>query len=187
MEIQKYSRKNFLQSSIILSGTVFWGDLSCSSSEVKIVNEVRFQNLNEVLAEVERLEKSKEILTTGAWDVSQIMQHCAQSIDFSLTGFPIVKPYLFRKTIGKLVSSYFLSKGTMSHNLNDPIPGAPELVSSTDFKKGLAILKKSIHSFWEYKGELKMHFVYGEASREDYEKFHAMHIANHFSALQIIG
>ncbi len=187
MEIKKTSRKKFLQSSVLISGAVLWGDFSCSSSEVKIVKEIQLKNLTEALVELERLEKSKEILTTGTWDVSQIMRHCAQSIDFSLTGFPTVKPYLFRKTIGKLVSSHFLSKGTMNHNLNDPIPGAPELIPSADFQKGITILKKSIHSFLEYKGELKMHFVYGEASKEDYEKFHAMHIANHFSALQIVG
>ncbi|HWH82676.1 MAG TPA: DUF1569 domain-containing protein, partial [Burkholderiaceae bacterium] len=40
--------------------------------------------------------------STGTWDVPQVLHHFAQSVEFSLDGFPQLKPAWFRATLGRL-------------------------------------------------------------------------------------
>ncbi|MCB1176729.1 MAG: DUF1569 domain-containing protein [Leptospiraceae bacterium] len=183
----RWNRKNFLYKSFIFSGGLVIGSTieNCSSGDIKMVKEVRLHSLEESLTELEKLENAKSITTTGNWDINQIFEHMAQSIEYSLSGYPDNKPYIIRKTIGRIVLSKFLGQGYMSHDLNSPIPGAPTLNKNPDFKPGISRLKNAIYSFINYTGEPKIHFVYDSVSKKEYDKIHAMHIANHLSALDI--
>ena len=140
-----------------------------------------FAAMDEALKE---LERSPSARLGGGWTVPQMLAHCAQSIDYSVKGYPVARSALFRKTIGPLALRRFLSKGEMSHDLEGAIPGAPPLQDGT-LQEGVARLRAAIAGFQAHRGELAPHFAYGPVTREQYEKVHAMHLANHLSAVEL--
>ena len=148
-------------------------------------NSLRMDSLEKVQALLNQFEANSHWKATGEWDTNRVFHHCAQSIEYSLTGYPKNKNLLFRKTIGKIVLGTFLSRGYMSHNLADPIPGAPALPDpSPTYTTGLERLQGAISSFLASSSPVAPHFVYGEVSHIDYNKIHAMHIANHLNIFE---
>lgn len=71
----------------------------------------------------------------------------------------------------------------MSHNLAEPIPGAPSLANETDVTIALTRLRKSINDFELAREPLQPHFAYGHLSKPEYERAQTMHLANHFSVI----
>ena len=65
--------------------------------------------------------------------------------------------------------------------------GAPEIPSGTGLAEGIARLRSAMASFEAHRGDLPPHFAYGPVARDDYERVHAMHVANHLQALEIDG
>ena len=163
------------------SGTVL-STLHCGTH---MARDLRFKNLDDALLEIDRVSVSAKVETNGPWNSSQVFAHLAQSIEYSMTGYPENKPAIFRKTIGRIVLAKFLGQGYMQHNLSDAIPGAPALDANLPFADAVARLKKAISDFRAFQDHLAMHFVYDEATKDQYERVHAYHIANHLSAFTI--
>jgi Protein of unknown function (DUF1569) len=139
----------------------------------------KVQTLSEALTWLDKLEKSASAKTTGTWKMNMVLDHLAQSIEYSMTGFPAPKSALFQSTAGALAFGYFKLRGQMSHGLAEPIPGAPALVMADDFKPAATRLRDAITRFNTHSGVLMPHFAYGALSKADFEKAHSFHIANH--------
>ena len=75
----------------------------------------------------------------------------------------------------------------MSHNLAEPIPGAPALDAAAEAQAALARLRKAAQDFAAHTGPLQPHFAYGALDKAQYEQAHAMHLANHLSAFDVVG
>ncbi|TGK33435.1 DUF1569 domain-containing protein [Leptospira gomenensis] len=146
---------------------------------------LKYTSLDTVLEELNTLEKSNAIEGYGTWDAGKIFLHCAQSIEYSVQGYPENKSVVFQNTAGKLAFLKFSFSQKMSHDLEAPIPGATEIRSDTDWKKSLSILRETILKFRAYGGELKPHFAYGNLTKSEYDLAHAMHIADHFSYIKV--
>jgi hypothetical protein len=127
---------------------------------------------------LDKLSKSNA-RSNGQWTVSQILMHCAQSVEYSMTGFPEHKSALFKQTVGKLAFSTFASKGRMTHNLSEAIPSAPALDKSTAISVAHNRFKQALLDFQQYEQPLAPHFAYGKLSKHEYEIAHAMHFYNH--------
>jgi hypothetical protein len=178
----QYSRRAFIKS---ISGVMVAGPAilvsGCQDSN-SVDRELQFASLRTALDEAQRLANA-HAETGSTWTLSQTFVHCAQSIEYSLTGFPDMKSELFQHTVGTAAFNVFAWRGRMSHDLAEPIPGAPSLANETDLDGSLARLQKSVEDF-ERSGEpLQPHFAYGSLSKADYELAHAMHLANHFSVI----
>ncbi|MFD2167837.1 DUF1569 domain-containing protein [Thalassotalea euphylliae] len=124
-----------------------------------------------------------QINTTGAWNLAQILTHCAQSIEMSITGFPEHKSAVFKNTLGVLAFSAFDAKGRMHHGLSEPIPGAAPLEANAPLGTAYKRLDNAIKAFDTYQGKLAPHFAYGELSKQQYERAHVMHFNNHLSEI----
>ncbi|MDQ3262735.1 MAG: DUF1569 domain-containing protein [Myxococcota bacterium] len=142
---------------------------------------LRFQSLAEALTEVKARASSPTLRTSGAWNWAQILEHCAQSIEYSLTGYPENKSAVIRRTVGPLVHAHFAHQGYMKHALTAAIPGAPPLALPGAPELALARLEKAISDFQARTEPLAPHFVYGELSKPEYDRVQAMHLANHLS------
>lgn len=138
---------------------------------------------DEALAALDRLERIPGARLEGSWNVHQVLVHCAQSVEYSMTGYPMHRSRVFQATLGKLALGIFLRRGRMSHDRVAPIPGAPELPSSGTTKDGCDRLRAALEAFRAFTGRLAPHFAYGAVTREQYERLHAMHLANHLAAL----
>ncbi len=71
----------------------------------------------------------------------------------------------------------------MSHDITEAIPGAEVLNPAVTLDAALARLRNAIDAFRASDREFKPHFAYGELSKAEYELAHAMHLADHFSAI----
>ena len=181
--MKEINRKEFLvKSGSILAATyVITSTVSCDSKESLMDKKIRLVNLEDTISELKKMETAKNIVSNTEFSWFQILNHCAQSIEYSLTGYPENKSAIFRMTAGKIASNIFSSRGYMSHDLNAPIPNSPSIPRDGDEKEAMLRLYKAIDDFKNFCGDMKMHFAYGELTKLDYEKAHAMHIANHLS------
>ena len=86
--------------------------------------QLLFATLTEAMLEVERLAGAAvhALAPATVWNWSQTLEHCAQSIEFSLQGFPAPRSALFQNTLGAAAFNVFALRGRMSHNLAEPIP-----------------------------------------------------------------
>jgi len=120
---------------------------------------------------------------SGTWTTSQICDHLACSIEHSLTGYPVMRNALIRATIGRIVLRRFLSRGAMSHDRNAHIPGLRLADASMPLETAVKRLLAAIDAFVSFAGTPAPHFVYGPVTHAQYDRLHAMHIADHLGDL----
>jgi hypothetical protein len=175
-------RRKFIKASIgggitvgLIGGAAIW--LSIDPNKEPLTVEAALAKLKSL--------SNKPALNLGKWNPYQIFTHCAQSVEYSISGFPEHKSNLFKSTVGQLAFSAFSSKGQMTHDLSEPIPGAPVLALEKEISIALARLEKSLLVFKQYEGNLAPHFAYGELSKKEYEKAHVMHLYNHLQEMNI--
>jgi hypothetical protein len=119
--------------------------------------------------------------TGNGWALPQVLNHLAQSIEYSVQGFPQPRSALFQQTAGRAAFAFFDARGAMTHALTDPIPGAPAL----DGVLGPAAerLLAALSAFEAHSGVLAPHFAYGALDKKEYTRAHLMHLANHWTVL----
>lgn len=142
------------------------------------------RTVDELLTLLDTMQ-NQSLISAGQWNVAQVMDHCAQSVEFSLLGFPEHKSDVFKNTAGAVAFSLFGAKGSMKHGLSEAIPGAPELDANRSIAQALARLKRSLIEFDGYNGQLKDHFAYGALNKDDYALAHVMHFNNHMQLITV--
>lgn len=147
--------------------------------------ELQFTALPAAEAALSRLAQAGALESRAAWNWSQTLVHCAQSIEYSMSGYPQSKPAWFQRSVGAAAFGVFSWRGRMSHDLAEPIPGAPALDAQAPTVEALARLRASIAAFQAWTGPLKPHFAYGPLDHADYERAHAMHLASHLSLFRV--
>ena len=115
---------------------------------------------------------------TAGWPVAQVFEHCAQSIEYSMVGYPQPRAAAFQATAGALAFATFTRVGRMQHDLQEPIPGAAPLVAH-DLAAAAQRLDAAFAAFAAYTGPLAPHFAYGALDKAQYTRAHLMHLANH--------
>lgn len=124
--------------------------------------------------------------TVGAWNAARTFNHLAQSIEFSMTGYPVPKSAMFQNTVGQLAFNVFQARGQMSHALDEPIPGETIAATSTAELAARERLLKALANFDNFDGELQPHFAYGKLNKSQYAIAHSMHVNNHFEEFRNI-
>ena len=122
-----------------------------------------------------------KVVDGNPWNLSQVLQHLAQSIEFSMQGFPELKGAWFRHSVGSAAFGVFNARGKMSHGLDEPIPGAPALDGTQALNVSVNRLLAAMDAFAQFNGTLRPHFAYGELTKPQYERAHLMHLANHWT------
>ncbi|HYD81309.1 MAG TPA: DUF1569 domain-containing protein [Paucimonas sp.] len=151
---------------------------------IRTGNDAQRLTVDAVLLTLDRLAKT-ELTSSGAWNPHQILSHCAQTVEYSMSGYPEQKSVWFQDTVGALAFSTFSARGRMTHDLNEPIPGAPLLESQPRFQDGLTRLHTALTSFRDFQGALAPHFAYGKLNKREYEIAHAMHFWNHLDEIKV--
>lgn len=127
----------------------------------------------------------RELVSSKGWSPAEVFNHCAQSVEYSLEGFPELKPVWFRESVGPMAFSVFLARGAMRHSLIEPIPGAAPLAEPASTDAAIARLQQSLQRFAAHTEALQPHFAYGLLSPDDYAKAHVMHLYNHLSLIRL--
>jgi hypothetical protein len=145
----------------------------------------KIQSLDEALRWLDRLDKAARVDTNGAWPLSAVLDHLAQSIEMSMDGYPEQRSSLFQGTVGAGAFAYFKWRGRMSHGLAEPIPGAPALAAGAEWRPPALRLRQAITRFNAHTGPLAPHFAYGALAKPEYLLAHSFHIANHQDEIQV--
>ena len=116
--------------------------------------------------------------STGAWPLAHVLEHAAQSVEYSMTGFPEPKSALFQATVGRAAFAVFDARGAMSHGLDEPIPGAPQMTLA--LPQAADRLLAALAAFEAWQGPIAPHFAYGALDKAEATRAHLMHLANHW-------
>lgn len=143
---------------------------------------LKLLSLEDAKQELLRLKQSKNVNTPN-WDISEICQHCAQTINYSITGYPVMKAPFIRNTIGKIAYRKFKRQGFMSHSLTAHVPGGDQLEVELSPQNSIQKLLDTIETFQKYTGALKPHLLFGNLTKAEYDQYFAMHIADHLNEL----
>ncbi len=139
-------------------------------------------SVTEAIARLREIAAAPEIETTGPWSLHQIMVHCRQSVDYSLDGFPVLRPKLLRRTIGSWVGHRFLRRERLGHRTDRSIPGAPEVRRVGDGRRAVTGLIAALERFAAADtSATKPHFIFGKLGKEEYERLHVLHVADHLA------
>jgi hypothetical protein len=174
-------RRQFIKAAMI-SSSVFIG---VGGSGFLLIDEVNEEELtiDVALKKLDALSNAS-LVSFGEWNAFQIFTHCAQSVEYSMSQFPVHKSIIFKETIGKLAFSIFSSKGKMTHSLSEQIPGAPLVISNMDVAIALNRLKTALIDFKEYQGTIAQHFAYGKLTKQEFEIAHVIHLYNHLQEIK---
>ena len=137
--------------------------------------------LAQALEQAEKCGGDTAASATG-WSLPQALSHCAQSIEFSITGFPRSRSRIFQTMLGRAFKRRFLRRGVMFHNRAASIPGAPPAAPGVTRAEAIARLRRAVASFESYDGPCAPHFAYGPTTKAEYEALHAMHLIDHLTA-----
>ena len=145
-------------------------------------SSLRCTSFADVLVALDALPLRPSSAQPPRFTPAQALTHCAQSIEYSMSGYPSLRSRVFRATIGPLVKRRFLRAGAMSHDVGAPIAGAPALPADADLASAMTRLRGAIATFRGFAGTLAPHLAYGACSKQEYEMLHSMHVAEHLGA-----
>ncbi|MCA9657577.1 MAG: DUF1569 domain-containing protein [Myxococcales bacterium] len=139
-------------------------------------------NVDEAIARLREIAEAPDIQTTGTWSLHQIMEHCRQSVEYSLDGFPKLRPALLRRTIGGWIGRRFLRRERLGHKTSAAIPGAPEVSRDGDGRRSVSGLIAALERFAAAEpAAVKPHFIFGDLSKDEYERLHVLHVFEHLT------
>ncbi|MET8982611.1 DUF1569 domain-containing protein [Streptomyces sp. NPDC004539] len=119
----------------------------------------------------------------GSFNLSQTLQHCAQTVRYSVTGYPQLKSALFRVTVGALAKRVFLRRGATKHSLDAGLDGAPALDPELPASEAARQFADAVALFGAHTGPHPSHPAYGRCTHDEFERLHAMHLAEHLPGL----
>ncbi|MDE2430838.1 MAG: DUF1569 domain-containing protein [Burkholderiales bacterium] len=168
----------------LLTGALVVAAVSAAGLVTYRKSTVEITSVERMLAQLKDL-KSKVLVAHSGWAPYKVFVHLAQSVQYSMTGYPEMKPALFQHTAGSAAFFAFSVAGAMRHNLTEPIPGAPAIADDGSVNDAIILLINTLQQFQQYQGNLHPHFAYGMLSKDDYAHAHVMHIENHLMEIGI--
>ena len=118
----------------------------------------------------------------GAMSPAVALGHCAQSIEYSISGYPRAKPWPVRRLIGPRLLARFRAARRMRHDLAAPVPGAPSLAEGPPVQ-AMQRLLAAIDAFLAHRGPWPEHLAFGRMDRAAYADAHWLHIRNHLEEI----
>lgn len=160
---------------VVSAGALGWNSFPASNEELTITAIKR---------KLSGLDLGN-LMFSGEWNAVTTLNHLAQSIEYSITGYPEHKSELFINSVGKAAFQFFAAKKRMTHGLAEPIPGAPHIDGNGSLAVAYHRLMAALEHFEQYTGELQPHFAYGVLSKAEYEAAHVMHVNNHLELVRV--
>ena len=141
--------------------------------------KVHYENLNELLADAERLSEG-EVTLIGNWSRGKIFGHISRSLNFSIDVFPFKVNWAIRMIAKLFMKKKFLTK-PLPAGFQIPEKNQPDFVpENDDTEQGLAELREAIQRFQTDPTRVK-HAILGELTAEEWEQFHRRHAEMHMS------
>ncbi|QEG41007.1 DUF1569 domain-containing protein [Roseimaritima ulvae] len=143
--------------------------------------ELTFQNLDEVVAEVERLAAG-EVRTTGKHNFGQILNHLALAHDVSSGRIHAPPPPFFMRAMMPLIRRMVISTKPLKPGVKLPASGEAYFWPDKEFDIAAEVehLKNSVE-YYKTHGPLAKHPFFGKLSAEEADQLNCRHAALHLS------
>jgi hypothetical protein len=138
-----------------------------------------FESLPQAYKTLEALHRGNVRMLEG-WDLATVLHHAAQSVEYSMQGYPQLKGAWFRASVGPAAFAAFDHFHTMRHNLAEPIPGAPAIAAGQALGPAIEHAVAALQAFERHPGPLAPHFAYGDLDKARYLRAHLLHFSDHW-------
>lgn len=143
--------------------------------------ELRFQNLDEVLAEAERLAGG-EVRTTGKHTFGQILEHLALSTDVASGKISPPPPPLFMRLMMKFMKRFIINSKPLTPGVKLPKAGEeffwPD--RAFDVRQALSHLQEATE-YYKSNGAIAKHPFFGDLTAQEALELNCRHAALHLS------
>ena len=154
--------------------------MSVDTAKVQGRRELHFNSLDEILADVERLNQGK-VRALGNWSPGQILKHLATPMNWCLDGAPVKAPFYIR-IFGWFIKNRFPTQ-PMSAGFTLPKAMAEFLVpAATSWEDGLQMIRAAIGRMKTETTRFPSPFL-GELTRDQWDQLHCRHCELHLSFL----
>jgi hypothetical protein len=143
----------------------------------------RFGSSDDALRWIDTLAADRTARSLTDWPLPQVLEHAAQSVEYSVDGYPQPRPGWYQATAGSVAFAVFDRQGRRRHSLTEPIPGAPALAASA-IEQPAARLAMALRRFESHTGALAPHFAFGALDKAAFRRAHLMHLANHAERIE---
>jgi hypothetical protein len=148
--------------------------------QIIVRRDVCFMNLDEIVADAERLVSSSSTTTVGKWPLTQLLTHLALTFNNSIDGFAVKAPLIIR-LIGPLIKGKVLRAPKMKPGIKLPkdaeVHAYPQAESA---QAALESLRKAIARTKTERMEAR-HPAFGKLSHEEWTTLHLRHSELHLS------
>jgi len=143
--------------------------------------ELTFQNLDEVVAEAERLA-SGDVRVTGNHSFGQILNHLALSQDVSSGRTVAPPPPFFMKLMRPLIRRMVINSKPLTPGVKLPAKGESFFWPKEEFDVATALqaLKESTQNY-HASGPLAVHPFFGKLTKDEADSLNCRHAALHLS------
>lgn len=153
--------------------------MAINTKKVEGRRAVRYNSLDELLADARRLSESGQVRTLGNWSEGQIYKHLAGGLDSSIDGAGFSLPAPVRWVMSMVMKRKFLHQAIPA---GFQAPGQFQPEDTTSVTDGLACLEKAIER-QKQESTRAMHPAFGNISREEWNDFNLRHAELHMSFL----
>ena len=143
--------------------------------------ELNFQNLDEVVAEVERLS-SGEFRTTGKHSFGKILNHLALSHDVATGRVQAPPPPLFMRLMMPLMRKMVINSKPLKPGIKLPASGESFFWPDKEFDvpSALQYFRESVEHY-KSAGPLDVHPFFGKLTKKEADELNCRHAALHLS------
>src|SRR5438046_239606 len=114
------------------------------TAKVKDRRKLRFESVDDIAAEVERLARCKQVKTLGNWSRGQVVEHLAMTMNNSIDGFPSFVPAPLRLFLRLFMKRRILTT-PMGAGLKLPAKAAEHMIPKpTEWDVALANFRRGI-------------------------------------------
>jgi hypothetical protein len=144
--------------------------------------QLRFNSLDDIAADVERLVRAREIRTLGNWSAGQVLEHLARSLSKSIDGYnnPVSAP--LRIVLRLFMKRAFLTK-PLSAGFKLPAKAQAEMWSDSASVHAAAEALRAAIGRLKSETHRAQHPVIGPLTVDEWNQFHCRHAEMHLSFL----
>ena len=149
-----------------------------------LARQLRFETLDDILAEAKRIAEHSDAPTNGSWTPAQTLWHVGRFMRASVEGYPTTVPFFFR-LIGPLFKKRSITKG-FTPGIKLPSQAAEHMVAKpgTTMEEALEMIVP-----WTEKakaeGFLDKNPMFGPMTRDEWVALHCRHAEMHFGLIDL--
>ncbi|MEO0476493.1 MAG: DUF1569 domain-containing protein [Planctomycetota bacterium] len=152
--------------------------------KISLARELRFETLDDILAEARLIAAQPDATTRGSWTLAQNLWHVGRFIQAGVEGYPAKVPFIL-KLIGPLFKKKFTTKGFKPGVIKLPSQAAEHVVAPADttIEQAMELFEAAVQGAKD-KGFLPKNPMMGKMTQQEWSALHCRHAEMHFGLIE---